>query len=135
MERVIEALEFIVDQKESALFEAEAELKSLGEEKRLLMTRIDVLKASNSSMSSVINQLVKDGKCEADSLISVHRISRKHANDDLMIALENLKSVNDLISTTGELVSDLYLDIDEIKSFLVNHRQIRKGVVRKLVAR
>lgn len=135
MQRVIESLEFVLDQKECSLENAKNQLMNFGKEKASIESKLTALRGTYASTNVVINSLLNSGKSEADALVSMHRISRKALHDELNVIIEAQASINQVITEIGDLVCDLELDIYAIKEFLVNNRQIEKGKDRKLVNR
>jgi len=134
MQRVVEALEYVLDEKETLLKESKVQLERLGREKVGLDFKLGMTQVAYGITNGMVNSFLIGGKSETDPVVMMQRASRKELFDEIGLIVDAQKAIVKVIAEVGELVCDLEIDVDEIRAFVRAHKadegkvEARKGV-------
>lgn len=124
MERLLEALELVVDTKESELRNVDGQIKILNSNRESLKVRLNALELSIIGQEKIISELNEKGKSDADPIMVLHRETKQFVKDELIKSKFKDFTLEQTIVDLVLIATDLKMDIKEIKAFIIKERRI-----------
>lgn len=123
MERVLEALEMILETKEEELKNVNGYIESLRKNRDAMKIRVNALDLSIVGQEKIINELAEKGNSDADAIMVLHRETKHFVAGELNKTKDTDLVIEHKISDLVMVASDLVLDIKEITAFVKKERR------------